>query len=383
MERLLPHVQHYSWGSHDDLPGLMGAEPDGRPWAELWIGDHPRLPSTRSSTGEPLDVGLPFLLKILAAASPLSIQAHPSLEQARRGFRRENEAGIDIEAPDRTYRDENHKPELVCALTPFEALVGFRDPEVVVGEFGEVAGLQEVVDRLESGGLVEAVTWLLELDPDRASEINRAAAERFELAGRLHRQFPSDPGVVVALFLNHIWLQPGEAVFLGAGNLHAYLGGMAVEAMANSDNVVRGGFTPKHVDIDELLAVVDFSAVEPEIQRPLGPTHRYDAPVDDFSLTRVDLSSTRVDLSSTRVDLSSTRVDAGPGETFVVEAPHLVLCTEGTLQLDSRSGDHVALAPGEAAVVEAADRAFTMSRQSDGPVIGWIAGPGTGWVRSS
>ncbi len=293
IQELVPHVQHYPWGSTNDLPELLGLAPDGRPWAELWIGDHPRLPSTIRGRGTPLDVGLPFLLKVLAAAKPLSIQSHPSLDQAVAGFRRENDLAIPIDAPHRTYRDPNHKPELICALTPFEGLVGFRQPKAVIADLKGIEPLAPVVAALQSHadpsrGLEAALRWILGRSDEEVA-VAVAAVAHLEPIPFVREHFGNDPGVLVALLLHHVTLLPGQAVFLGAGNLHAYLRGVGVEIMANSDNVVRGGLTTKHIDIDELLEVVDFTPIEPEVQTAEGPVHRFDAPVPDFSLVRIRL----------------------------------------------------------------------------------------------
>lgn len=332
MERLVPHPQHYAWGSETAIPELLGLVPDGRPWAELWIGDHPTLPSTVASTGEALDVGLPFLLKILAAAEPLSIQTHPSIDQARAGFERENNAGIPVDSPHRTYRDANHKPELICALTPFDALVGFRAPGEVTAEYGHLPALAPLLERLDGGpdhtSLRRAVTWILGLGVDAAVGIIDAVAPDIELVDELSRAHPGDPGVLVALLLHRIRLEPGEAVFLGAGNVHAYLSGVGVELMANSDNVVRGGLTSKHIDVDELVAVASFEPFRPQVQRAIDPVHRFDAEGVEFALIRME-----------------------PAEAVVVEpvGQEVVLVTSGRVDIREGNGASLVLGPGEAA----------------------------------
>ncbi len=333
MQRIVPQVQHYDWGSETALPALLGVEPDGQPWAELWIGDHPRLPSLVAATGVPLDANLPFLMKVLAAAKPLSIQTHPSLDQAIAGFEAENQAGIPLDAPHRTYRDANHKPELICALTPFDALVGFRTPSVIIDEYRGVAELAPMLDRL--GGerpLQTTVEWLLGVPAEEIAALVAQVVPQVELAALLDSFFPGDRGVLVGLLLHRVLLEPGEAVFLGAGNLHAYLSGVGVEIMANSDNVIRGGLTTKHIDVEELLSVVSFDAFEPEIQQASGVEHQFRSPGAGFQLTRLE----------------------SPGGVVIdAVGPELVFVTSGAIQLRSSDGSHTFLGPGEAAWVAA------------------------------
>jgi mannose-6-phosphate isomerase len=254
-------VQHYAWGDPVSIPELLGVPSDGEPWAELWFGTHPGAPSTVDG-GAPLsDVAgeLPYLLKVLAAGEALSLQTHPSAEQAARGFAREEAAGIARDAPERTYRDPDAKPELLCALTPFDALCGFR-PVAATSALLRRIGAVDLARVLERDGLRSTVTALYRGEIDTASTV--AACQRrdepeAQLVRSLAAQYPDDPSVVVTLLLHRVHLRPGEAIFLGPGNLHAYLHGVGVEIMGASDNVVRGGLTVKHVDVDELLDVLD------------------------------------------------------------------------------------------------------------------------------
>jgi mannose-6-phosphate isomerase len=297
-------VQDYAWGSRTAIAELLGRpSPGDRPEAELWIGAHP---SASSRIIEPPGLGtleeaieeepvsllgeevcerfgneLPFLLKVLAAAQPLSIQAHPDRNQARAGWARENEAGIPVDAPHRSYRDPNHKPELVCALTPFVALKGFRPPEEVARRLERIAGdeLDREVGRLgrqrSSTALRALFTRLMTLEEDeRAAVLPRALTEAgregdddpaWAWVERLHQKYPGDVGVLAPLYLQLVTLAPGEALFLSAGELHAYLEGTALELMANSDNVLRGGLTPKNVDLPELLAILSFEPHSPAV----------------------------------------------------------------------------------------------------------------------
>jgi mannose-6-phosphate isomerase len=321
-------VQRYAWGSPTAIPELLGQPSDGRPVAELWIGAHPVLPSRVEVDGE--EVGLdeladrrpdlvlgaevtdrfgrfPYLAKLLAAAEPLSLQVHPSIEQAIEGFDREDAAGIPVDAPDRCYRDRNHKPEIIIALTEFEALCGFRPVAETLDLLDRLGGgeLRPWRDRLalrpDGQGCLDVVAGVLALAPDRgaalAAEVRAALPRlggRWEATARLLTEIgelhPTDPGIVVACLLQHVTLRPGQALFLGAGNLHAYVRGLGVEVMASSDNVLRGGLTPKHVDPDELcrvlLPVVEpVPLVEPVERAP--HVHEYPVPVADFRVLLV------------------------------------------------------------------------------------------------
>lgn len=249
MQRIKGVVQHYPWGDHEFIPTLLGARPDGRPWAELWLGTHPNGPATLAD-GRPLaDVTgpLPYLLKVLAAAEPLSLQAHPSREQARAGFA----AG--------RYPDPEPKPELLCALTPFEAFCGIRPVDATLELLAEL-GADELATTLRDHGPGEALVALyrgrLHVDPIVAAASTSDRPEAVWVR-RLADRYPGDPSVAVTLLLNLVHLRPGDAIQLGPGNLHAYLGGAGIELMGASDNVVRGGLTVKAVDVDDLLAVVD------------------------------------------------------------------------------------------------------------------------------
>ncbi|MFG2562086.1 mannose-6-phosphate isomerase, class I [Streptomyces sp. NPDC048496] len=362
MDRLSNTVRPYAWGSTTAIPELLGVAPTGEPQAEMWMGAHPGAPSrlTRTAgTEQPLtdiiaadpehELGpatvekfgprLPFLLKLLAAGAPLSLQVHPDLAQAKKGYEDEERRSVPIDAPHRTYKDANHKPELICALTPFEGLCGFRRPTEaaeVMAALG-VDSLKPYVDLLgahpEEAALREVLTAILTADPaEMADTVTAAAAAAERLGGahapyaRIAHHFPGDPGVIAAMLLNHVQLQPGEALFLGAGVPHAYLGGLGVEIMANSDNVLRCGLTPKHIDVPELLGVVRFEATDPGILRPeASPSGEelYETPVDEFRLSRYDLSP-----GAAPVDLTRS-------------APQILLCTAGAPRVGTLD-----LAPG-------------------------------------
>lgn len=327
MQRLTNTVRRYAWGTTYAIPDLLGVEPDGDPQAELWLGAHPDSPSVLPD-GRRLDDAvrgdphamlgdrvveafgdrLPFLLKVLSAAGPLSLQVHPTREQAVAGFAADERAGIPADAPHRRYRDEHHKPEMVVALTPFEALCGLRPPAVVRDLLGtldvEGPAFEHLLDLLsatdDTEALRGALEWLLGGDAAVASLVQvvvTACRERPEdvslrTAVELSEAFGGDPGVLVSLLLHRVSLAPGEALHLDAGNVHAYLSGTAVEVMASSDNVLRAGLTAKHVDVEELLRLVDFTVrpvprVVPDRQ---GPLTWYRPGAAEFELARVDLA---------------------------------------------------------------------------------------------
>ncbi|WP_375499807.1 mannose-6-phosphate isomerase, class I [uncultured Jatrophihabitans sp.] len=373
--RLEGALRRYDWGSPTAIPELLGVEPDGRPLAELWFGAHPDDPSTAPDHGATLDeiiaadplqaLGssvverfgerLPFLLKVLAADKALSIQVHPTREQAHAGFAAEDAAGVPRDDPNRNYRDPNHKPELICALTPFEALCGFRPvvetrallTELAVPELeflsAALAGpdplrtaFTAVLEHDDAGSLVAALTAAAE-GLGRHSDLARVV----ELTST---DFPGDVGVVLAVLLNYVRLDPGEAIYLGAGNVHAYLRGTGIEIMANSDNVLRCGLTGKHVDVAELLKVTDFSELPDPRWRATNGV--FAVPVPDFRLVPFAVDGL---------------VTLGDDE------PWVVLCTAGTVAV----GGSV-LTPGYAAFVPAADESVPV--EGKGTVFAAAAG---------
>ena len=306
----------YAWGSRTAIAGLLGTVPSGSPEAELWLGDHPACPARVKSTGQSLiewgalnperfGTGpLPFLLKVLAAETPLSIQAHPTRVQAEKGFAAENAAGLDPDSPTRNYRDANHKPEVIVALSDFSALCGFRPSSEQAAIMGElvhqgIPGSSELASAV-AVGLATAVEWILTRG-DGVNELVEALSmgihapsnvvvdDALGTARMLSSHFPGDPGVAVSILLNHVILRPGEALFLPAGNIHAYLHGLGIEVMAASDNVLRGGLTSKHVDVPELLSVLDFRELdEPRLRATESSGVRtFDPGVDDFILTEI------------------------------------------------------------------------------------------------
>ncbi len=302
----------------------MGVPPTGEPQAELWLGAHIRGPSVlrrggvdrplhQVISGDPMgELGadavrsfgdeLPFLLKILAVDRPLSLQTHPTREQAHAGFGAEEEQEIPVDAEHRSFRDRNHKPELICALEPFTAFCGFRTPDTSAALLAslEFAELAPAIDFLEANEVDSALRWLLELPPETRAHMANQVVEAClrpgpypderQWAVRIGEQHPGDIGVAIALMLNLVRLDPGQALYLGAGNLHVYLHGVAVEIMANSDNVLRGGLTDKHVDVPALLEVVDCRPGALTVLECQGPTHTYQSPVPDFCLTRIEVT---------------------------------------------------------------------------------------------
>lgn len=353
MSKIVNEPRDYAWGSTTLIAQLQGrGEPDA-PEAEVWFGDHHRNPAVLED-GRPLTEvtggRLPFLLKLLAAASPLSIQVHPSVAQAREGLARE----ATLAPAERLYSDAHHKPEIIVALTDFEALAGMREPAdsaALVATLGDAAS--PLLERLRSDEqpVAAAVRWALaEASKQELSAISEAiassSAEELVAARSVARQHPADAGVVVALLMNHVRLAPGEAMFTPAGRVHAYLSGLGVEAMSASDNVLRGGLTHKRIDVPEFLAISDLAPVDVEVQRPddTADTVEFDIPVPDFSLRRI-------------------RVSAKPREIALASAC-VVLCVEGEVSVASGS-DTVTISAGEAAYASVDSVPLTLSGTGD------------------
>jgi len=346
MRRISGAAQHYDWGDHEAIPAILGLAADGRPWAEWWLGTHPGAPATIVGGGPLADTSgeLPFLLKLLAAAHPLSMQTHPTAAQAAVGFAREEGGGLAIDARTRLYHDPFAKPELLCALTQFDVLCGFRpagETEALLHELGAT----EVSAALRQAGLPNLLVDLYRGHIDPASTIAacaRSPRPEAELVRNLWRQYPGDPSVVVTLLLNRLTLRPGQAIYLGPGNLHAYLHGVGVEVMGSSDNVVRGGLTSKHVDVDELLSVVDVVPIADPLVVPVEVEPgrwRYPTAGTPFTLWRFDITSTMPHTAIGRELLLCTQGDVGvlhhgesvylaPGESVVLGGPSTVFCAQ-------------------------------------------------------
>jgi mannose-6-phosphate isomerase len=391
MYRLQNPVRHYAWGSGFHIPRLLGQDQGEKPWAEMWLGAHPGDPSVLDD-GRRLDDAvsadpegmlgrevaaafgrLPFLMKLLAAGQPLSLQVHPSSEQARLRFAEQDAAGIPMDAPERSYQDAWHKPELIYALTRFEGMAGFRDVERTVPILRELRlpWLDELADRLDGTQtpfqtLREVVTDVLswsgpELEqrladlaggcqaaerrhhapPQRrrppvvaAESVQRESLRVFQQTQPLVRRYPADPGVVVTLLLNHVVLAAGEAMFVPAGVIHAYTAGFGVEIMASSDNVLRAGLTPKRVDIPELLRITDFRPTPPPRWAPRHAGEGIEVftpPVSEFELATLS---------------AVEGVDIGAG-------PAIVLCLDDRAEV-VQNGDKTVLTEGAAVLVTGA-----------------------------
>jgi mannose-6-phosphate isomerase len=400
MDLLDNPVRPYAWGSRTVIAELLGQPtPSPHPQAEMWLGAHPGDPShlvrgddRRTSLLDAVRAdpdgllgpdraahwagSLPFLLKVLAADEPLSLQAHPSAAQAAEGFARENAAGIPLDAPHRNYRDASHKPELICALTEFHALVGFREVgrtvallrELDVAELAshvalleaepDAAGLralfttwitlpQSVLDRMVPA-LQEACVRLARVDGEFCPEARMAL--------ELSERYPGDAGVLAALLLNLVVLKPGEALYLPAGNLHAYLSGAGIELMASSDNVLRGGLTSKHVDVAELLRVLDFDSSAPPVLHGTKADGwvRYDTGASEFLLRRRDDG----------VDGDPTG-GAAEGVPVPDSGPRILLCTAGSVRVRAPEADRV-LERGQALWLGAKDTGVTLFGREPG-----------------
>jgi mannose-6-phosphate isomerase len=386
VELLHNAVRPYAWGSRTAIAELLGKPvPAPHPEAELWMGAHPggpsRLVDADGDERSLLDVlaadpegqlgpalaerwggRLPFLLKVLAADEPLSLQAHPSAAQAAEGFAREEAAGIPRDAKNRNYPDPTAKPELICALTEFHALAGFADPERTVRLLRglDAPGLHHYTELLagqpDADGLRALfTTWITlpqqaldQLLPQLLDSCVRQVKERgeFDLECRtvleLGEAYPGDAGVLAAVLLNRIVLHPGEAIYLPAGNPHAYLRGTGIEILANSDNVLRCGLTPKHVDVPELLRVLDFSYGRMPVQTgdEVAPhDFVYRTPAAEFELSRLQWAS---DAAPVRIDHSG---------------PQVLICIDGAVTLRRDDGVELPLHRGESAWLAAADPA--------------------------
>lgn len=392
--RLSNPIAEYAWGSDQAIFDVFSWSRTGRPAAELWLGAHELSPSLTGTSGHqdlaptpayylpgqdpaghvPLgdmiraypdamlgpvvqdEYGprLPYLLKVLAAAQPLSLQVHPRPHIARAGFQCENALGIDLTSPDRNYKDPSHKPEMLIALTPFEGLCGFRRPRRVLELLGPLSGptVQDLVEILtrspNAQGVEQALARTLELrETDCVDELEgtmaaiQAEVARATMAGQrvsrgyltaldLARQYPGDPGAIVSLLLNRVSLTPGEALYLRAGQIHAYLSGLGIEIMASSDNVLRAGLTPKRVDVPQLMAATDFAPaapIRPALRAVPGGLTQYRSPAAEFGLIFGQLS----------------------GPTLVPQSgPRIVLCLDGRLEVVTALGDSMVLGPGEA-----------------------------------
>ena len=379
-------IQEYAWGSTRAIPELLGQKnPENRPQAELWMGAHPKAPSLAYHNGqwvtlqqliaqEPEKIlgnkvaqqfnnRLPFLFKVLAAAKPLSIQAHPNRPQARKGFQRENSQKISLDAPNRNYRDDNHKPECICALTPFWALSRFRRIPKILSYLQQL-NLKQLNDLISdfkrqptAQGLQQFYTSLLTLKQDQQKRLvdeavqnarpMAAAYPEFKWLAKLADHYPEDIGVLSPLFLNLICLEPGQAIYLDAGELHAYLEGLGIELMANSDNVLRGGLTPKHVDVPELLRILSFEDCDMSLLAPetsVANELLYPSPAAEFVLSVITLKDSSVYQSPRQRNVE------------------IIICTEGQLTIaDSVRQTEIILSQGTSVIVPASVTRYSLN----------------------
>jgi len=290
--RLKNQIKHYKWGSSHILPEFLGVDNDsGMPFAEMWMGTHRNAPSQvqidGSFTGLKEAAGeIPFLFKLLAIEKPLSIQAHPDKKQAEEGFNKENGSGVSLDAPIRNYKDTNHKPEIICAVSAVELMAGFREPENIIESLKEFSSLSApvkeiaapLIDSLKTGALFDFYRTLINFSRMEQEYVRALIRDKTDGQGtaaitesqwKMMKEFvnlyPGDSSVLAPLYLNCITLTPGQAVFIPAGVLHAYISGFAVELMISSDNVLRGGLTLKHIDIEELMKILEFTPYYPKI----------------------------------------------------------------------------------------------------------------------
>ncbi|ADW73816.1 MULTISPECIES: mannose-6-phosphate isomerase [Rahnella] len=379
MQKMHNGVQNYAWGSKDALTKLYGIkDAEGRPMAELWMGAHPKCSSQiENSRGENLSLRdqisaglsaqlgekvakrfgeLPFLFKVLCADQPLSIQVHPSKSAAEIGYAKENAAGIPLDAAERNYKDPNHKPELVYALTPFQAMNGFRELREIVSLLQPVAGAHPLiasfltypdVDHLRT--LFAGLLSLEGEDKSRALDVLKSVldeqqGEPWDTIRSISEFYPDDSGLFSPLLLNVITLQPGEGMFLYAETPHAYLKGVSLEVMANSDNVLRAGLTPKYIDIPELLANLKFNArpASELLTTPVvkGAELNFPIPVEDFAFSIHSLS-------------------AEP-QTLEQDSAAIVFCIEGQSVL-VKNNQTLVLNPGESCFLSATESPVTAS----------------------
>lgn len=378
MQKLINSLQNYAWGSRTALTELYGiANPDGQPMAELWMGAHPKSPSyievngVKESLRKVIEADketllskavadrfkeLPFLFKVLCADQPLSVQVHPSKAAAEAGFAKENAAGIPLSAANRNYKDANHKPELVFALTPFKAINGFRELHEIISLLQPVAGAHPAIAHfLQSpamSGLSTLFAALLSMEGEQKSlaldllksELRSRKGQPWETISLIAEVYPDDSGLFSPLLLNVIELQPGEAMFLFAETPHAYLQGVALEVMANSDNVLRAGLTPKYIDVSELLANLKFEAkpYASLLTEPVkaGTTLNFPVPVDDFAFSLHQLGATP--------------------EAVHQQSAAILFCVEGQAVV-SHAQQQLTLKPGESCFVPATDSPLTLA----------------------
>jgi mannose-6-phosphate isomerase len=358
LSRISGVTKNYDWGSKDLVPDFFGLETPSKPIAEIWFGTHPLGESETVGDHKPLSESLgkklSFLVKILSAERALSIQVHPNPQQAKDGFHFEQAQGIAVDDPKRNYKDSSHKPEALIALTPFEALCGFRPKEDLIQVFSAFGESEPEFDTLAKS--LSKGTSLAEIFESLIS--NTELAKRFTksvdssqpdsmankaraLVARLLTQFPDDTGALVALMLNEVSLEPGEAIYLPAGNIHAYLSGLGLEVMASSDNVLRSGLTTKHIDVAEVLKLADFS----ELAEPKVRTRKLAEGLIEYL---VDCSEFRV----YRAEVSGKNLLAD----LDLPASAMVVCTAGEVAVSTSLEEREVLTKSEVVFVSAAKK---------------------------
>jgi mannose-6-phosphate isomerase len=408
VDLLSPEIQRYPWGTVDALADLQGRPvPAPGPEAELWMGAHPSAPSalhrplssqvppapvpyapsvslvtldTVIAAGPERELGpevaarfggrLPFLLKVLSAARALSIQVHPSRAQAEAGYAAENARGLAPGDPARNYVDDWPKPELLYALTSFEVAAGLRPPAdasallqaLEVAELKPLAAdltdhnadlgaaLASILQWPEPAALVAAVVAACQ----RLSGSGGPYADACAAAVRVASDHPGDIGVVALLLMRHQVLQPGQAVFMPAGGLHAYLRGTGIELLANSDNVVRSGLTGKHIDVPELLKLLDPSVAVPVLTPRLAEPGviTFDTPAPEFRLYLINLPAPAPPAPAPP---SPAPAPASPALALPGTGPRVLLCLDGTCTLRAASGQELPLARGGSCFIPFAD----------------------------
>ncbi len=391
--KLKNKIQEYTWGSKIFIPELLGFKnSEAKPQAELWMGAHPKASSKISKKDKTISLAdlirqnparilgsevafnfnnkLPFLFKVLAAGQPLSIQAHPNLKKAKEGFDRENKAGIPLSAPTRNFKDDNHKPELICALTSFDAMCGFRDVNDIVEILhyldlikilpGAIElqknpsenSLKNFFSNLINSTSKEKTEFVNSLVRETSNKTPRTENEKlvFEWILKLSKKYPGDIGIFSPILLNVIRLQPGEALYLDAGILHAYLNGAGIEIMANSDNVLRGGLTPKHVDVPELLKTLTFKNGKVNIIRPEQKGESefvYQTPVREFELSFLKISEKK------HFKIMETKCS------------QIMLCTKGNSEIFWNSNKNLKVKKGESIFISAGTKDLKIKGNSE------------------
>lgn len=370
-------IQDYKWGSVDLMTGFFGIANDSKkPQAEMWMGAHPGASSMIDISGKTANLDiiikknpehflgretsekfssrLPFLFKILAAGNPLSIQAHPDRQQAVLGFKRENSLGIPVDDPKRNYKDDNHKPEIICAVSEFHALRGFRNGKSIISDIGSINNdiLNDIAGNLlQENGYRLFFKQLMTLnDNDRKSVLKDtaewASAENNPVRGwvkKLLKIYPDDIAVLSPVYLNLVILNSGDAMFLEAGELHAYLSGIGIELMANSDNVLRGGLTVKNVDLDELDCILKYNECNPEILKSNSENdscYYFDTKADEFRLSRINLEK-------------KIEIEKACG-------PHIIICQDGFADI-FQGDDSVFLSKGDSVFISPSDDSIIIS----------------------